>query len=218
MSDSPEPTYRNTFLVGAMVNLNMIDTIGSGIKRMYNIQRKKFFPLPEYDLSANKVRVTIAGKVVDIRYAQKIAEIPNLSLDEIILLDKVSKSKPITDQEAKRLKSKFLIEGRKPNYHISAIVAINTNEKEQYIRNRGFKDDHYKKMIIDYIKEYKSATKENLEKLILDILPNILDDQQKENKLRNLIYAMHKKDKSIINEGTTRKPIWVLSLSNLDKL
>jgi ATP-dependent DNA helicase RecG len=111
-----------------------------------------------------------------------------------------------------------LIEGRKPNYHISAIVAINTNEKEQYIRNRGFKDDHYKKMIIDYIKEYKSATKENLEKLILDILPNILDDQQKENKLRNLIYAMHKKDKSIINEGTTRKPIWVLSLSNLDKL
>jgi ATP-dependent DNA helicase RecG len=174
--------------------------------------------LPEYDLSANKVRVTIAGKVVDIRYAQKIAEIPNLSLDEIILLDKVSKSKPITDQEAKRLKSKFLIEGRKPNYHISAIVAINTNEKEQYIRNRGFKDDHYKKMIIDYIKEYKSATKENLEKLILDILPNILDDQQKENKLRNLIYAMHKKDKSIINEGTTRKPIWVLSLSNLDKL
>src|SRR5690606_32410444 len=39
-SESPEPRYRNTFLVGAMVNLNMIDTIGSGIKRMYNIQRR----------------------------------------------------------------------------------------------------------------------------------------------------------------------------------
>jgi len=103
-TDSPEEKYRNTFLVGAMVNLNMIDTIGSGIKKMFNIQRRKFFPLPEYDLSNNKVKVTITGKVVDINYARKLAEMPNLSLDEIILLDKVAKQKMLSDEEAKSLK------------------------------------------------------------------------------------------------------------------
>lgn len=214
MSDSPEPTYRNTFLVAAMVNLNMIDTIGSGIKRMYNIQRKKFFPLPEYDLSDKKVKVTISGKVMDLKYAQKIAEMPNLTLDEIILLDKISKSKSINDEEAKRLKAKSLIEGRKPNYHISAIVAINTNEKEQYIKNRGFKDVHYKKMILDYIDKYGSASKANIDQLLLDILPAVLDEKQKLNKVRNLIYALSKKDKIIENQGTTRHPKWIRKTKN----
>ena len=33
-----------------MVSLNMIDTIGSGIKRMFRYQRQRFFPMPDYDL------------------------------------------------------------------------------------------------------------------------------------------------------------------------
>ncbi|MEI9806830.1 MAG: ATP-binding protein [Bacteroidota bacterium] len=41
--DAPQEKYRNPFLVTAMVNLNMIDTIGSGIKRMFNFQKQKFF-------------------------------------------------------------------------------------------------------------------------------------------------------------------------------
>jgi ATP-dependent DNA helicase RecG len=47
-SDAPESRYRNPFLANAMVNLNMIDTTGSGIKRMFGIQRQKFFPMPDY--------------------------------------------------------------------------------------------------------------------------------------------------------------------------
>lgn len=46
------------------------------------------------------------------------------------------------------------------------------------------------------------------DKLILDILPDVLNKQQKENKVRNLIYSMHKNDKTIVNKGTSRKPIW----------
>ncbi|MBI2259345.1 MAG: hypothetical protein HYU67_10665 [Flavobacteriia bacterium] len=42
----------------------------------------------------------------------------------------------------------------------------------------------------------------------LDKLPEILDEQKSENKVRNLIYAMSKKDKTIVNKGTTRYPKW----------
>jgi ATP-dependent DNA helicase RecG len=46
------------------------------------------------------------------------------------------------------------------------------------------------------------------EKILLDILPEILDEKRKLNKIRNLIYAMSKKDQTIVNKGTTRYPKW----------
>lgn len=49
--DAPQEYYRNQFLVHAMVNLNMIDTIGSGIKKMFTLQRNRHFSMPDYDLS-----------------------------------------------------------------------------------------------------------------------------------------------------------------------
>lgn len=191
----------------------MIDTTGSGIKNMFTIQKNKYFPLPEYDLSNTRVQVTITGKVLDEKYAKKLVQIPDLSLQEIMLLDKVSKGKPISNFDATELKNKHLIEGRKPNYHISSNVALKTNEKELYIKNRGLKDDYYKKMIVEYIDKYGSATKTDIDHLILDILPYVLDENQKANKVRNLVYALSKKDQLIENQGTVRFPKWVLCSS-----
>jgi len=57
------------------------------------------------------------------------------------------------------------------------------------------------------------ASRQDIDKLILDILPDVLDKQQRENKVRNLLYALHKRDKSIVNQGTNRNPKLVLSLS-----
>lgn len=211
--NAPETNYRNPFLAAAMVNLNMIDTISSGIYKMFTIQKNKFFPLPDYDFSNTKVKLTIFGKIVDLNYAKKLAQMPQLSLEKIMILDKVSKNIPISKNIVIELRAEGLIEGRKPNYYISAKVAKATDEKEQYLKNRGFKDDHYKKMVLDYIIEFGSATKANIDCLILDILPYILDKQQKTNKLRNLLYAMHKRDKTIENKGSKRNAIWILSLS-----
>jgi len=101
----------------------MIDTIGSGIKKMFVIQKNKFFPLPEYDFSNRKVKVQITGKVIDVNYARKLVQFPNLSLRDIMLLDKVAKKKTITEAEARVLKAKQLIEGRKPNFYISSLIA-----------------------------------------------------------------------------------------------
>jgi len=217
-ADAPETNYRNPFLANAMVNLNMIDTIGSGIKKMFVIQKNKYFPLPDYDFSNNKVKVQIIGKVVDVNYARKLAELKNLGLHEIVLLDKVAKNKPITTEEAKLLKTKNLIEGRKPNYYISSSVAKATEEKSNYIKQRGFKDEHYKQMILNLIIEYGSASKQDIDRLILDILPKVLDEKQKANKVRNIVYAMSKRDKSIENKGSIRYPKWMLSSSKTENI
>jgi len=38
--DAPPELHRNRCLTEAMVNFNMIDTIGSGIKRMFKVQQQ----------------------------------------------------------------------------------------------------------------------------------------------------------------------------------
>ena len=177
---------------------------------MYQSQYKRFFPLPDYTKSSlNEVILEIYGHTIDENYSKLLIEKnDSLSLTEVILLDKVQKNQPITEEAAKMLKSKKYIEGRKPNYFVATFIAEVTGQKAEYIKNRGFKDQHYKKLILELIEEYGHATKKDIDKLILDILPPILDIKMKENKIRNLIYAMSKRDKTIVNQGTNRNPIW----------
>lgn len=210
--------YRNKWLVNAMVNLNMIDSLGFGISKMYRSQMKRFFPLPDYTHSTvNEVVLEIYGHTIDVNYSKLLIEKKDaLSLTEVVLLDRIQKGMTITEDAAKLLRKKLLIEGRKPNYFISSQIAEATNQKAKYIKNRGFKDEHYKKMVLDFISKYGKATKEEIDNLLLDILPDILDEGQKKNKVRNLMYAMHKRDKIIENKGTTRNPLWTVSLSNSD--
>jgi ATP-dependent DNA helicase RecG len=175
ISNAPELNYRNGFLVNAVVNLNMIDTIGSGIKRMFVIQKNKYFPLPKYDFSNNKVKVTLFGKVLDINYTRKLAQAPDLSLAEIILLDKIQKEKELADFEIKTLRKKSLIEGRKPNIYISASIAAQTGQEEEYMKMRGLDDEYCRKIIVDYLKQFGKAKRSDLAKVLLDNLPDVLN-------------------------------------------
>jgi ATP-dependent DNA helicase RecG len=209
--DSPPEYYRNRFLAEAMVNLNMIDTIGSGIKRMFIKQKNRFFPLPDYDLSApNKVQVKIIGKILDENYTRVLINHTDLDLITVMLLDKVQKKERINLDEAKRLRVQKLIEGKYPNLFVSAKIAALTGNKTTYIKNRAFDNEHYKKLVISFIQKYKSASRQEIDDLLLDKLSDALDDQQKRKKINNLLYEMSKKDESIKNIGTSRKPKWVL--------
>ncbi len=205
-ADAPETNYRNPFLANAMVNLNMIDTIGSGIKKMFVIQKNKYFPLPDYDFSNEKIKVQITGKVVNVNYARKLAELKELSLQEIMLLDKVAKNKPITNEDVRFLKLKKLIEGRKPNYHVSSSIANVTGEKADYIKQRGIDDTYCQKIILDYLSKFNQGRKSDFEQILLDKLPDVLDIEQKKNKVKNNLQTLRKQGK-IFPDGK----VWKMS-------
>lgn len=193
LQDAPEVSYRNPFLVNAMVSLNMMDTIGSGIKTMYQIQYKRFFPLPDYDLSDNRVRVKFTGKVLDQEYAKQLAQVGNLSLHDIIALDKVQKRQAITEDEAETLRKKSLIEGRKNNYMIAADVARHTEQQAEYIQMRGLNDDYYETAILEFLKQFEQAQRSDFDKFLSNKLPDILTDEQKFHKIKNLLQKMKRK-------------------------
>ena len=195
-ADAPETYYRNPFLTSAMVGLGMIDTIGSGIKKMFVLQKNKFFPLPSYDLDNNQVKVKIIGKVVDVGYARRLAQSKNeLTLQDIILLDKVAKGTPLLNAEIKMLRSKKLIEGRKPNFHISSFIAESIGEKPSYINHKGIDNEYCQKMILDFLRKFGSGNRKDFEEMLLDKLPDVLNPQQKRNKVRNNLQSLKKQKK-----------------------
>jgi ATP-dependent DNA helicase RecG len=212
--DAPQDVYRNRFLADAMVNLNMIDVQGGGIKKMFETQMRRFFPLPDYDFShSDRVYVTIRGEIIDERYTQLLIARTDLDLWSIILLDKVQKNIRIDKEKFLLLKAKGAVEGRYPNIYVSSLIAKSTAdevEKSQYIKQKGFNDKHYKEMILEYIKTYGSATRRDIDLLVLDKLPQILSPQQKNKKISNLLSFMGKTNQ-IRNAGTDRMPSWVLT-------
>lgn len=213
--DAPEENYRNKFLATAMFNLKMVDTAGGGIKKIFNYQRDRLFPLPDYDLSGGKVKVTIAGKVLDLDFATVLARHKELTLDEIILLDKVQKKKKLTAIEERHLRSKKLIEGRRPNYYISLGVASQTGQKAEYSKNRALDKAYYLDMVIKAIKQHKHMERKDIDELLWTKLPAWMDDTQRKIKINNLLSEMRKKG-MIINEGSDAKPRWVLSNKDTD--
>ncbi|MCD6582533.1 MAG: putative DNA binding domain-containing protein [Desulfuromusa sp.] len=211
--DSPPDLYRNPFLAQAMVELNMIDTIGSGIRRVFATQRNRFFPLPDYDLhEPQRVQVTLYGHVLDENYTRMLINNTDLELYEVMALDKVQKREPLTDDENKLLRKKKLIEGRRPNLYVAAKVARLAGSKSAYIRNRTFDSAHYKKMVIEYLKKFHQASSPEVSELLFDKMPEVLSEEQKKNKIRNLLQQMARDDKSIKNMGGRGKSArWVLA-------
>lgn len=207
--DAPLEIYRNPFLAEAMVGLNMIDTQGGGIKRMFQTQRRRFFPLPDYDLSQpERVVVTLRGRILDVRYTRLLMAQGELDLGIIMLLDKVQKGQRIDIDEAKRLKAAKLVEGRYPNLLVAGGVAAATGDKAQHIRNRGFDNRYYRDLIVDFVREHQPVSREDIDKLLLNKLPEVLSAEQKASKVHNLLTSLS--GKRIQNLGTRQASQWVL--------
>jgi ATP-dependent DNA helicase RecG len=209
MEDAPEEHYRNRFLATAMFNLKMVDTAGGGIRKLFMFQKQRFFPLPDYDLSNNRVQVTLTGKVLDMDYARLLAGNGKLTLQEIIALDKVQKRQPLDDGEEKLLKAKALVEGRRPNFYIAKSIAQNTGQKASYSKNRAFDKQYYLDLICKAIGEHGSMTRKDMDELLWNKLPDWMDDKQKRSKVSNLLGELRAK-KCINNSASMKCPSWVL--------
>lgn len=205
------PFYRNQLLAETMVNLNMIDTQSMGIRRVYRIQKEKFFPMPDYDLSTfNQVKVAIYGKVLNDNYTKVLFEHPEFDIETVYLIDQVQKGKHINNGAVKYLRKLKVIEGRQPNIYVSASIAKTLGEKDKYVKNKAFDDEYYKNMIVEYLKTYGSATRAEIRKLLSDKLSDTLSTEQKDSKIKNLLQAMKKSGVIEVSELKAQNSKWVL--------
>lgn len=200
--------YRNKFLVNAMVNLNMIDSMGYGIYKMLLSQKNRYFPLPDHTKSTEKeVVLEIYGQMIDENYSKKLIEQGNqLELTDIILIDKVQKQQEIKDEAINKLRKKKLIEGRKPKFFISKEIAEILDEKAEYTLNKGLDTEILQSFILKHIDTHGFATRKEIETLLLNKLPDYLTEKQKKKKITNMLQDLKNE---IENIGIRSKPKWV---------
>lgn len=203
--------YRNPFLAQAMVELGMIDSMGYGIHQMFRGQAARYLPLPDYDLvEENTVHLTIPGAIVDPAYSRLLIQKTDLDLLDVFALDRVQKRLPIEDTAIRNLRKAGLIEGRKPNFHVSASVAIATNATADYIRTRALDDAFSKQLILDYLEKFQPATRQEIDDFLLEKLGAALNSEQKTTKISNLLTSLRRAGK-IENQGSRKAPKWLIA-------
>lgn len=200
----PQRHFRNECLCQGMVNFNMIDTVGRGIKKMYTEQRKRYFPMPDYEIDKDhqEVAVTIYGKMIDENYSAVLKSNSKLTLEECILLDSVQKGQKITKDAARYLKSKDLLEGRSPEYRISAGVARLTHQLPSYTRRKGLEKERVKQLVLQLLNDAGDVgvCKKDVYAVLKDVLPSGKTPEQQQRFVGNLLVSM-KGEGSIHNEG-----------------
>ncbi len=216
--DAPQDVYRNPYLAEAMVNLNMIDTQGGGIKKMYLLQAERFFPLPDFDLSdPARVAVTIRGTILDESYCRLLMERTDLDLEEIILLDKVQKKVKISQKDHQLLKKERLVEGRYPNLFVAGQVAKVTGQTSRHIKAGGLDQEFYRELLLKLIRKHGPVSRPEIDGLLFDKLPGVLTSEQKKNKIHNLIQEQKREGriKNIGGRGPSSR--WVLTEDEFDR-
>jgi ATP-dependent DNA helicase RecG len=194
-----------------MVNLNMIDTQGGGIRRMYMQQMNRYFPLPDYDLSEPaRVAVTIRGSILDERYCRLLMARTDLDLEDVILLDKIQKKVPIPKDQHLRLKKLKLVEGRFPNLFVAGEIARATGRAGRHIRERGFDKQYYLDLIMKLVREHGPVDRSDVDDVLLLKLPDHLTQEQKKRKVHNLLQELRRSG-AIRNQGSRAASAWIVS-------
>lgn len=133
-----------------------------------------------------------------------------LPLVDVLALDRVQKRLPVPEEALRHLKRHKLIEGRKPNIHVSARIAAATDSKAEYIRTRAQDDEHYARLICDYLGKFGTADRTELDQLLTDKLSDALSGEQKHDKISNLLTKLRRQGR-IFNAGSRGKPEWRLA-------
>lgn len=195
LGNAPEEHYRNRFLCNAMVGLKMVDTIGSGIRKMYTYQRQRLFPMPVYDLSHDRTQVTITGKIIDMNYANQLLRNPDLSLMDVELLNRVQMNGMLSKEEIAYLRKRQLVEGRLPNLYVSKGVAQATGQRITYSKHKGLDIKACEELLLGSLRDHKTLSKPEVVELLWNVLPDVLSDDQKRIRIKNLLYKLKKQEK-----------------------
>jgi ATP-dependent DNA helicase RecG len=156
--------------------------------------------MPTYDISdENHTEVTIHGELVNENYSRQLKKHPELSLDDVIALDKVQKKIPISVTEIQHLRDLKLVAGTASELQVAG----------NYVKI-SYQD--YKQMILDLIAQNGSATRDDIVAMIMPTLSPDIPVEKRQKKISNIIVEISTKDKKIVNiSNSVKSPVWTLA-------
>ena len=205
-NEEPQAYFRNECLCRAMVDFNMIDTVSRGIKKMFNEQWRRHFPMPDYEIDAKnrKVSVRIYGNEINEQYTNLLKTNNSLTLWDCISLDTIQKGRTIHEDIAQDLLNRGLIEGEAPNYTISLGIAKATRQLQGYTKQKGLDKEKIKQMILQYLKNAGTdgAKRDSIYEYVKDVMPQVKTHEQQLRLLGDILSTLST-DKLIYPKGRT---------------
>ena len=205
-NEEPQAYFRNECLCRAMIDFNMIDTVSRGIKKMFNEQWRRHFPMPDYEIDAKnrKVSVRIYGNEINEQYTNLLKTNKSLTLWDCISLDAIQKGRTIHEDIAQDLLNRGLIEGEAPNYTISLGIAKATRQLQGYTKQKGLDKEKIKQMILQYLKNAGTdgAKRDSIYEYVKDVMPQVKTHEQQLRLLGDILSALST-DKLIYPKGRT---------------
>ena len=202
----PQRHYRNECLCNAMVNFNMIDIVGRGIRKIFNQQWERRFPMPDYEIDAAKkeVAVRLYGNAINEKYTKLLKENKELSFEDCLLLDAVQKGHQLNEVDAQNLLSRGLIEVQEGQYYISLDVARKTKQVPEYTKSKGMEKQKLIQMILQCLKNAgeEGSKRDSIYEYLKDVLPQNKTREQQLRMLGDLLNSM-KDENLIIAKGRT---------------
>lgn len=207
--NAPEIRYRNPLLARVMYELGVIDTQGGGIRKMFETQRERFFPLPDYNLDKDGyVEVTIHGRLFGEAYSRLLMERPDLTLEQVMLLDKVQKGRPVSIVAHMELEAEGLVRGAHPHPVVADPNLDVTAPSAMLTPKRLSNHQYYVDLVVSVVVKKGPVGRKEIDEVLMRELPADLTDEQKRIKIQNLIQEARKSGR-IVNRGSRSRPVWV---------
>lgn len=145
----------------------------------------------------------------DEGYTKLLMQDTGLPFEDVLALDRVQKGRPISDAALRRLRNRHLVEGRKPHLRVAAEVAEATGTQADYIKVRGQSDEYCCALITDYLKRHGCTNRSTIDEIVFPSLSSELNDDQRRNKVKNLLGKLRKNNEIHYESGGGEKG-WVL--------
>ncbi|MGN0067497.1 MAG: ATP-binding protein [Bacteroides sp.] len=181
--------------------------------KMFQSQKDRYLPMPDYDQStSNEIILNLPGTVIDENYSLMLLANQSLSLTDAVLLDQVQKGHSISSEAVAMLRKRKLIEGRMPHIYVSKNIAQATDQKVEYSKHKGLADKKCEALLLESLKDHGSLTKKEIVRLLWDVLPDQLNDKQKNTKVYNILRKLRESGR-ISNITKGNNSLWSLAKS-----
>ena len=146
-------------------------------------------------MATNKIREEEVKNKIRQEFFQDYDATPILGDIDFAVTTKKSSKDELSDQEYS---------------FIAKDIAQVTDQKIEYSKHKGLDDKKCETLLLDSLKDHGSLTKPEIVRLLWDVLPDQLDDKQKDNKLDYLLKRLRKAGK-IWTERNEVTSIWHLT-------
>ena len=192
---------RNQFLVSAMAGLGIVPASGTGIRSMYLAQAARRFPMPDFDISDDRVSVRFPG-IRAGAYARVLDVRSDIDLRTMMDLDRIAKLRYVPERRLKALVRRNLVE------LMDGVPCIACGAGQTVLS--AFVEGTDEDAVLMLIERNGFVTRSDVADILAARDPKELTPEQVRVKSTNLLQTMRKKGLIVKAEGSTRSARYVI--------